>query len=90
MAPRHSSRRSRRGLGRPEINDPAVASGLHDAPVVHGNRRVDEIAPEGSKPGQNAVLVPAFKLRVADMSATGIAASFRVSLIAPSGWLAPD
>jgi len=40
-----------------ELDQSAVASALDYPPVVHGDRRVDEIAAQGPEPREGAVLV---------------------------------
>ena len=49
-----------------EFNDAAVASALDDAPMVHGDCRVDQIATKGPKPCKDAIFVRASKPGVAD------------------------
>ena len=62
----------------------AVAGALDDAAVMHGDSRVDQVAAQRPQPRENALLVragePASTRR---RRSTRIAASFRVSLIAP-------
>ena len=62
----------------------AVAGAFDDAPVVGGDGRIDEVAAQASKTrkGSRSSSAPASRL-YPTMSATNIAASFRVSLIAP-------
>ena len=40
-----------------ELDESAVAGALDDAPVVHGEGRVDEVAAQRSQPGENPLLV---------------------------------
>jgi hypothetical protein len=51
--------------------------------VMGGNCRIDQIAAQAPQPREGAVLVRPRKAAVATTSATRIAASFRVSLMAP-------
>ena len=68
-----------------ELDDAAVAGALDDAPVMHGDRWIDQIAAQRPEPRQDAILVRAREPAIADdVRATRIAAIFRVSLIAPS------
>ena len=49
-----------------ELDDRAVAGALDDAPVMHGNGRVDQVAAQRSQPRQDAILVGAGKTAVTD------------------------
>ena len=49
-----------------ELNEASVAGALDDAPVVHGDGRVDQIAPKRPQPRQCAILVGAGKPAVSD------------------------
>ena len=49
-----------------ELGQRAIAGALDDAAIVHGDRRVDQIAPERAQPRQDAILVGAGEPRVAD------------------------
>ena len=49
-----------------EFDDAAVASALDDAAVMDGDGRVDQIAPKGPKPCEDAIFVRASKPAVAD------------------------
>ena len=49
-----------------ELDDRAVAGALDDAPVMHGDGRVDQVASQRSEPRQDAILVRAGKPGVAD------------------------
>ena len=66
-----------------KLDDRAVAGAPYIAPVVQGDSRVDQIAAQGAQPRQDAILVRAGKPGEADHVEHRIAASFRVSLIAP-------
>ena len=44
----------------------SVAGALHHAPVMHGDGRIDQIAPERPQPRQYAILVRAGKPAVPD------------------------
>ena len=50
----------------PELNDAAVAGALDDAAMMHGDGRVDQVAPEGPKPCEDAIFVRTNKPGVAD------------------------
>jgi hypothetical protein len=50
----------------PRLGDLAIARPLHDAPVMHGDGRINEVAPKGPEPSENSILVRARKPRVAD------------------------
>ena len=41
----------------PELDNRAIAGALDDAPVMHGDGRIDQIAAERPEPRQNPVLV---------------------------------
>jgi hypothetical protein len=64
-----------------EFSNKSVAGALDDAPLVHGDGRVDEIAAQGPQPSQRAILVGACRLNPTTAAAR-IAASFRFSFIA--------
>jgi hypothetical protein len=64
-----------------ELDECAVARSLHDAPVMHGDGRIDQIAAQRSQPGKRAIFIGAGKPAVSDTSAASIAASFRVSVM---------
>ena len=49
-----------------ELDDRAVAGALDDAPVVHGDGRIDEIAAQRPQPRQDAILVRAGEPAIAD------------------------
>src|SRR6516162_7805374 len=49
-----------------EFNDAAVASALDDAPVMHRDGWIDQVAPKGPEPCEDAVFVRASKPRVAN------------------------
>ena len=49
-----------------EFDDAAVARALDDAPMVHGDGRIDQVASERPQPRQNPVLVGSSKPRIAD------------------------
>ena len=49
-----------------ELDDDAVAGALDDAPVMHGDGRIDEIAAQRPQPRQDAILVRAGEPAVAD------------------------
>src|SRR5262245_22724777 len=49
-----------------ELDNCTVASAFDDAAMMHGDGRVDQVAPERAQPRQNAVLVGSGKARVAD------------------------
>ena len=49
-----------------ELNENSVAGALHYAPVMYGNGRVDQIAPERPQPRQCPILVSAGKSAVSD------------------------
>src|SRR5215469_11931022 len=44
-----------------EFNDAAVASALDDAAMMHGDGWVDQVAPKGPKPCEDAIFVRASK-----------------------------
>ena len=44
----------------------AVAGALHHAPVMYGDGRIDQIAPQRPQPRQSAILVGAGKPTVSD------------------------
>ena len=50
----------------PELDNCAIAGALDDAPVVHGDGRVDQVAAQRPQPRQNPVLVGSGKPRIAD------------------------
>ena len=49
-----------------ELDEAAVAGALDDAPVVHGDGRIDEVAAQCPEPRKGAVLVRAGEPAVAD------------------------
>ena len=49
-----------------ELDDCAIAGALDDAPMVHGDGRVDQVAAERPQPRQNPVLVGSGEPRIAD------------------------
>src|ERR1700688_766281 len=49
-----------------ELDDRAVAGALDDAPAMHGDSRVDQIAAQRPEPRQNAILVSAGEPAIAD------------------------
>ena len=49
-----------------ELDNCAVAGALDDAPVMHGEDRIDQVAAKGSEPSKDSILVRAGKSRVAD------------------------
>ena len=65
-----------------ELDQRAVAGPLDHPPVVHRDRRVDEIAAQGAESRQSAVLVRAGQTANPTTSAARMAASFRPSAIA--------
>ena len=67
-----------------ELDHAPVAGALDHAAVVDCDRRVDEIAAQRPEPRQRAILVRAASRLKPTTSAARIAASFRVSLMAPS------
>ena len=50
----------------PELDNCAIAGALDDAPVMHGDGRVDQIAAQRPQPRQNPILVGSGKPRIAD------------------------
>jgi hypothetical protein len=49
-----------------EFDDAAVACALDDAPMMHRNGRVDQVAAKGPKASQDSILVASGQPRVAD------------------------
>ena len=49
-----------------ELNETSVAGALHHAPVMHGDGRIDQIAPKRPQPRQCAILVGAGEPAVPD------------------------
>ena len=49
-----------------ELDEAAVAGALDDAPVMHGDGRIDQIAAQRPQPRQRAILVRAGEPAVAD------------------------
>ena len=49
-----------------ELDEHAVAGALHHAPVMHGDGRIDQIAPKRPEPRQRAILVGAGKPAISD------------------------
>src|SRR6516165_399246 len=49
-----------------EFNDAAVARALDDAAMMHGDGRVDQVAPKGPKPCEDTIFIRASKPGVAD------------------------
>jgi hypothetical protein len=49
-----------------ELNDAAVAGALDDAAVMHGDGRINEVAPKGPEPCEDAIFVRASKPGIAD------------------------
>ena len=49
-----------------ELDDAAVAGALDDAPMVHRDGRVDQVAAKRPKPRENPILVRTGKPRIAD------------------------
>ena len=49
-----------------KLDERAVAGQLDDAPIVHGDRGIDQIAPQRPEPRQGAILVRAGEPAVAD------------------------
>jgi hypothetical protein len=49
-----------------ELDNCAVAGALDDAPVMHGEDRIDQIAPKGAESSEDTFLVYARKPRIAD------------------------
>ena len=49
-----------------ELDDAAVAGALDDAPVMHGDGWIDEVAAKRPQPRQRAILVRAGESAVAD------------------------
>ena len=50
----------------PELDNCAIAGALDDAPMVHRDGRVDQVASQRPQPRQNPVLVGSGKPRIAD------------------------
>ncbi len=59
-------RTSHRVDGAAELDDGAVACALDDAALVHGDRRVDEVAAERAEPSKKTFLARAGQSRKAD------------------------
>jgi hypothetical protein len=66
-----------------KLDDRAIAGALDDAPMMGGYGWIDEIAAKTAQARERAIFVRSRKPRVADNIRDRIAASFRVSLIAP-------
>jgi len=66
-----------------ELHYRAVAGALDDAAVMGADGRVDQIAAEAPEASKGPVLVSSGEPTIADDVRDRIAASFRVSLIAP-------
>jgi hypothetical protein len=49
-----------------KLDEGAVAGALDDAPIVHGDRRVDEVAAQRPQSGKRAILVDAGQTAKAD------------------------
>jgi hypothetical protein len=49
-----------------ELDDRAIAGALDDAAVIHRNSRIDQVAPKGTKPSEDSILVRARKPGIAD------------------------
>jgi hypothetical protein len=49
-----------------EFDDAAVAGPLDDPAMMHGDGRIDQVAPKGAEPSENSILVRASKPGVAD------------------------
>src|SRR5262249_41551737 len=49
-----------------ELDNCAVAGALDDAPVMHGENRIDQVASKGPKPCKDTIFVRASKPRIAD------------------------
>ena len=49
-----------------ELDDRAIAGALDDAPVMHGDRRIDQVAAKGPQPRKRPILVGAGEPAVAD------------------------
>jgi hypothetical protein len=58
--------RAAHGINHSELHEDAVAGTLDHAPVVHGDRRVNQIAAESSQPRECAILVSAGKPAISD------------------------
>jgi hypothetical protein len=79
-APQPRSARRRPCCG---LDEAAVACALDDTVMLHGDRRVDQVAAQRPEPGQRAILVGASEPGCSrPMSATWIAAIFRVPAMA--------
>jgi hypothetical protein len=50
----------------PKLDDGAIACAFDDAAVVHGDGRIDQVAPQRSEPRQNSILIRAGKPREPD------------------------
>ena len=55
----HLNRAAHRVDDAAELDDEAVAGALDDAPVMHGDGRVDQIAAKGPEPREGAIFVGA-------------------------------
>src|SRR5262249_10653744 len=49
-----------------KLNDAAVAGALNNAAVMHSDGRVDQVAPTGAEPSEDAIFICARKPGVAD------------------------
>ena len=66
-----------------KFDDAAVAGALDDAAMMDGDRRVEQVAAQRSEPSEDAIFVRPGEPAITNDVRTRIAASFRVSLIAP-------
>jgi len=71
-----------------ELYEDAVTRPLDDAAVMHGDGGIDQIASQRSEAGKCPLLVGPGKLAESDHIRRKKAASFRVSIVGPSGHLA--
>ena len=62
----HFDRAAHRVDDAAELDEHAVAGALDDAPVMHGDGRIDQIAAQGAQPREGAILVGAGEPAVAD------------------------
>jgi hypothetical protein len=62
----HFDRAAHRVNHAAELDDRAVAGALDDAAMVHGDDWVDQVAPKGAEPCEDAIFVRASKPGVAD------------------------
>jgi hypothetical protein len=48
------------------LNDAAIPGPPNNAPVMHGDCRIDQVAAQGPEPGEDAIFVRARKPGIAD------------------------